>query len=126
MPLLANVLITTARSVRNATTGTTAAPTTSLVAIPAHAEPMNAVKYAGFGDAAVSCDYVLVVDSGTDIVENDRISSMVLMSDGTTAWPDDQTAHEFFDVKMHLEQAALLLPARLLFVSRVRGGGPAH
>lgn len=133
MPLLANVNITTSRStyadptVAN-TSGVTSAPTAYLQSTPAHIQPMNMAKYAMFGDAALSSDYVVNVDTGTDIIEGDRVSSIVLILDGVTPWPGsipaNAAANEFWIVTKAVEVAPLLLPARLAFIKRVKGGGP--
>ena len=127
MPLLANVLVTTQRSSYNATTKVTSSFVAKLTAIPAHAEPMDEIKYAGFGADALSSDYVLAFDTGTDIIEQDRITAMVVITDGVTNWPADFIyggTNEFLTVAYKLERGAVLLPERLVFIKRSTGGGP--
>lgn len=131
MPLLANVSIATSRSVYTApvisnTQGVTSAPSPYLSGIPAHIQPTNMAKYAIFGDAALSSDYVVMVDTGTDIVEGDRISSIVLILDGVTLWPGSipSNVNEFWIVAKSVEVAPMLLPACIVFIKRVKGGGP--
>lgn len=128
MPLLATVLISTARpSYSGTTTGASYAP--NLSDVPAHIEPVNPVKYLTFGEAAASSDYVISVDAGTDIADMDRITASVLITDGVTPYPGDfpsNNTNEFWQVSKATEDAPLLLPQRLAFVKRIKGGGPAH
>lgn len=125
--LLANALITSGRATFNAGTGVTTAPAANnLSAIRAHIEPMKATAFAVLPEAALTSDYVATVESGTDIKTGDTLTAITL-PDGATPWPGDgpTTGNVVWQVVYHKELAGMLLPQRLLYLKRVRGGGPA-
>lgn len=132
MPLLANVIISTNRSQYTAptiagTSGVTSAPYSYLTGVFAHIEPTGPKAYAMFGDAAIATDYMVTVDTGTDIVEGDRLSSITLI-DGITPWPGSipyaARNNEYWGVTKAKEIAPMLLPACMALIKRVKGGGP--
>lgn len=126
MPLLTNVVITTARSTFDVTTRVTGVPITYLQRVPAHIEPnIGQVTFAAMPEAALTSDYIVTVDTGVDVVTQDRITSLML-TDGVTPWPGDIPfgTNEFWMVTYHVETGPVVLPSRVLYIKRVRGGGP--
>src|ERR1700690_4371683 len=129
MGILDNVLVTTARAGYttpsvSGTSGITGTFTTHLTAMSAHTDTPG-IRYAGYGDAALSSDYVLSFDPGTDIVEQDRITAIVLKQDGVTPWPNTSVtgANEYWQVMLAVEEPPMIMPHRLAFIKRIRGGG---
>ena len=126
MPLLTNVLVSTARGAYNSGTGATAAETTYLTGVPAHIGPVRATSIMLFGQAILGSDYEMDVASGTDIAQGDKLATITLL-DGVTAWPGDSSgSNVWYRVKHAAELGPVLLPTRKVFVERVRIGGPAH
>jgi hypothetical protein len=131
MPLLANVLITTARSVYNSATKQTGKPVPYLQNVPASISPFRATAYTGMPANApnlLEAAYLLHVDAGTDIAARDRITSITL-PDGVTRWPGDipaSSTNEYWEVIFVLEEAPDILPERGVYIRRVTGGGLTH
>jgi hypothetical protein len=125
--LLANVYIDTARSSYNPETGVTGPYAPYLIGIPAR---INSVSnhYKLYGDAALSSDYVMVVDRGTDITAQDRITTIYL-NDRVTFWPGNPfpfSMNDYWSIVITVESASLFLASRIVFIKRVCGGGPVH
>lgn len=95
MPLLPNVLLTTARAAYSSVTGQTAQAGVYLSKIQAAMDEItieSAQKFLMDANGGIlRADYQVSVDAGTDIAVGDLITTIVLLRDGVTAWPADQT-----------------------------------
>lgn len=131
MPLLANVLISTTRadfSAPNKRTG--AAPTTVLTSVPASIseESLQAFqRYQVPPEGGMEEEVEFFLDSGTNIAFGDVITSVVLLTDGTTLWPGIMpTANFVLGVVYVRETAPALLPERSVRAKRTVLKGQAH
>jgi hypothetical protein len=118
MPLLPNALMSTAR-------GNTANPIHS--GLEVHVQPNVQSSYKVLPVAVMESDYEVTVDSGTDVVEGDIVTSITL-PDGETPWPSLGAVNnnEYFRVAFAAESIPGPLQHRKVYVARVRGGGPSY
>lgn len=128
MPLLANTLLTTARAQYTASlnsgNGGTGLPQGNLVAIRAHLDTPTQQQAIFLAAEGIAAKYVAEVDSGTDIVMGDTIASITLL-DGLTPFPIALPPGASIVVSWVNEEAPLLLPARLVYLSFLTTQGPA-
>lgn len=130
MPLLTNVIVTTARPTYNATTKITGPATTYLTGIEMHLEPDKEANFLAQSEGALDVHYTGHVDSGVDVAVGDTLTSIKLASDGVTDYPGASdgpatgSGNVEWRVTFHEETAPALLPERKLHITRVRGGGP--
>lgn len=125
MPIvLPNVVIWTNRAVFSSATGTSA-PTPYLSEIEAHAGPMTQADYRTMPDAALSSNYLIKVDIGTDIIAEDTVPKVALNDPPVfSAW-DALGINEYLVVIFVQNGAAGPLATRYLYCKRITGGGPA-
>jgi len=125
MPIvLPNVLIWTSRAVFSASTGTSA-PTPYLSEIEAHAGPMTQADYRTMPDAALSSNYLVKVEIGTDVIAEDTISKVALNDPPVFSPWDALGINEVLVVIFAQNSAAGPLQHRQLYCKRITGGGPA-
>jgi len=126
MPVvLPNVVIWTSRAVFSSSTGTSA-PTPYLSAISAHAGPMTQADYRTMPEAALTSNYLVKVEIGTDIIAEDSISKVALNNPPVyTVW-DALGTNEYMVVIFAQNGPAGPLATRYLYCKRVTGGGPAQ
>jgi hypothetical protein len=125
MPVaMPNVLISTSRAKYDPTTGTSA-PAPYLSGIEAHAGPISQRDYRVMPEAALTSDYLIEVEIGTDIVAEDVVPSMTPIDDPYTPW-DELGTNEAFTVIFPQNSAAGPLQHRKLWCKRVTAGGPAQ
>jgi hypothetical protein len=135
MPFFAANLISTARATRNNTTGQTGVEQPYLSGIPAHVANNAPNAMTILPEPAMKASYYAYVDTGTDIVEGDTITSITLL-DGQTPWPairpGPQTqmpgvqgaSNLIYKVVYTMETSAALLPMRIVWFEYIVGGGP--
>jgi hypothetical protein len=120
--LLANALISTSRSPRNAGTGISGPAVPNLVQQSVHIGPTPAEDFIKLPqEVALVSELRAEVDSGTDIQEGDYVTS-ITKKDGVTPWPSSNP-NDTYHVIYIREGAPLLLPARFVYIKRVRAGG---
>lgn len=126
MLVLANVLLTTARSVANRSGGI-APPSPHLADIEAHARPLTPSDYKTLPAGALETDFVFSVEVGTNIVAEDVISSVVLIDDEVTPWAQSATnTNETLRVVLAQDWTPGPLTYRNCYVKKVTGGGLAY
>jgi hypothetical protein len=121
MPLMRNVDVDTVRSIRSA--GLTSAPTPWLQKIPAHATPTPQLDFKVLPEAALTSDYMLTVDAGTDIKTGDQASAINL-PDTLIPWIT-LNANEFWLVVWTQNSSPGPLAHLKVFIKRITGGGTA-
>jgi len=125
MPVvLPNVLIWTSRPNYSASTGTSA-PAPYLSEVEAHAGPVVQQDYRTMPVSALTSDYLIKVDIGTDIVAEHTIYKMTIIDDPLTPW-DELGPNEAFTVIFPQNSAAGPLQHRKLWCKRITAGGPAQ
>lgn len=122
--VLKNVVIWTKRPSFSSTSVTSVA-TPYLSQIDAYAGPTPASDYRVLPDAALTSDYMLKVDIGTDIKTGDIISQVSLPNPPVyTPW-DGLGANETLWVTFDRVSAAGPLAHRRIYCRRVTAGGPS-
>jgi hypothetical protein len=128
-PLLQNVLITTERSTFTASSGVTSqANSLVLAGYPAFIGPNTETAYKVLPEQVLASEFIVKVESGTDIVEGDIFSSITLR-DGVTPWPGlnlAENSNETLRVTFAKESTPGPLAHRIVYVGRERGGGPVY
>lgn len=120
--LLANALISTARSSRNSGTGISGPATSYLSGQSVHIGPTPAEDFILLPqEVALVSELRATVNSGTDIQEGDFVTS-ITQKDGVTPWPSTNP-NDTYHVIYIREGSPLLLPARYVYIKRVRAGG---
>jgi hypothetical protein len=85
------------------------------------------MSYKALPDAAMESDFKIQTDSGTDIVMNDIVTSIVL-DDGITPWPGlgKTNPNEYLRVVFAPESTPGPLAHRTAYIKRETGGGPVY
>lgn len=119
MPLLIpTIQFDVARTSRSAA-GSSSSNGLYLQNVNAHVDAMNERVIQLYPQAAMHSDYILSVESGTDIVFGDQLRDITLI-DGKTPWPNDSASqHITWYVVFTYESGPYYLPVRRLFISRV-------
>ena len=122
MILLANVFVSTARSIYDTTTTGTSAPFPYLTSIRGHIEPIQSTQLTMLPQAAYDVLYSVMVPSGTDIIVGDIISS-IMLPDKITPWPATSRSNVVWIVRHAQEEAPVILPSRMVYIASVTTGG---
>ncbi|MGZ6281720.1 MAG: hypothetical protein ACXWQ5_00235 [Ktedonobacterales bacterium] len=133
--LLPNVLMDISRARYNKNTGVTGSPQPSMYAVPGNLSSMMTSDYAALAGApepALRASYIILVETGTDIVDGDFIS-MIYQVDGKTPWPGfgpplgaPGYGGISWWVRFHREESPMILPYRALYVERIVTQGPSY
>ena len=121
--VLYNAFINTLRSAFNAGSGQTSPASAKLTDVVCHFEPIHTKRYTDLPPEALSSEFEVHVDSGTDIVFGDFITNVRLL-DKVTPWfgiSANDTLHVIFTE----EGTQPILAKRHVYIQRVRAGGPA-
>jgi len=128
--ILANVLISTARSPVNVSTGLTQAAVAHLSGVAVHiGESTKDLEYHALQAGAVTTEFLITANAGTDIRAGDYITSIVLITDGVTPWPGLGLASspiETYLVILEKESDPGPLANREVIITRFTGGGPTY
>lgn len=122
MLLLPTTLIQTARAVTVG--GATPPASLYLTGVPARVEPVKATQLVVLPDASLLVQMLVTVETGTDIVPGDLITSVTLM-DGATPWASGPGTNRIWEVRYVLESTPGYLAVRQCFVGIVIIGGLA-
>lgn len=136
MPILIpNVIIDVSRSRYSKNTGISGKPQPNIYKVRGNLSSMMASDYialAGAPEPALKASYIILVDSGTDIVDGDLIS-MIYNLDAKTKWNgfgpgigEPGYGGTTWWVRYHREDSPALMPYRSLFVERVVTAGPSY
>lgn len=132
MLLFDNVRLWTGRRYFNASVNSTSQPVPHLGEVRGYIEDAKLGGYKALPDAALTSDYQVRVDTGTDIVTGDSISAITL-KDGKTPWPGDYLAGQTtlpggdptstWEVVYHKETDPGPFAHRMLYLRRSTGRG---
>ena len=136
MPILMpNVFFDVSRARYSKNTGVTSKPQPNLYRVSGNLSSMMASDYvalAGAPEPALKASYIILVSSGTDIVDGDFIS-MIYQRDGKTKWPgfgpgvgEPGYGGVSWWVRFHREESPMIMPYRSLFVERLITSGPSN
>src|SRR5258708_7738266 len=113
MPLLTNVIVTTARASFNASTGVTTTESAYLTGVEMHLEPEKEMTWMAKSEGTLDSYYKGHVDTGVDIATGDTLISIKQL-DGVTDYPGDGPAtgstNMVWKVVFHEEESAALIP----------------
>ncbi len=119
--LLKNAVFDTQRSVFNATTHVTAAPTTNLQNQVGRIAQMNMTDYAVLPEGALKSVFTLNVEMSTDIQIHDLIVN-IRLSDGITPWFATSSNESWKVLFIHPTPPGMLANKRC-YIGRYTGGG---
>jgi hypothetical protein len=122
MVVLRNTVIWTARPIYSASAGTSV-PSSYLSAIDAHTGPVPSSDFHVLPDAALTSDYLVKVDAGTDIKTGDVITQVCLPDLTHSPWDGLSVSEELWVTFDRLSAAGPLAHLRL-YCKRVTAGGP--
>lgn len=124
--LLKNVQINTSRSPAYSSSSGTKTPIAHLTEVQGHIRTNAATAFVILPEPAIEADYVLTAETGTDILENDIVTSITLIANPSIHWPSMSTApnaNEIIMVNYVKEVASGILPARYCYLKREVVGG---
>jgi hypothetical protein len=123
MLLLPTIQFDVARTVRSPL-GTSSTNGIYLNDVDGHVDIVNERVLQAYPNAAMHSEYVITVESGTDIMLGDQLQDVTL-TDGITPWPfDTASQHVTWFVVYAYETGPFYLASRKLFISRVWTQGP--
>ncbi len=126
MPVGANVLVWTARSLYSAASGTGPATNPVLEGEPATYTAPGQLDPRALPEGALVTDFQLRMDYGTDIVDSDVITQMTELDGVTLVAQSPLNPNEILRVVHARDVSPLFLPHRRVLVRQATGGGEAY